>query len=211
MKNDKITRKKRIKYSLIFLLIYFLWSLLFTLIGDWAFDKAHYTLSTKVDEIIPFVSDYEYIYIIGYIIPFVPLIIIKDVLRMNVLIISFILMNIIAFTLFITFPVYCPRPTFEINSLSTYLLSLEHIIDKPVNNFPSLHAGIAWLLFLSCRGYNKIISLTMFFIAIGIGISALFLKQHYFADIIAGIIISWLVYKGVNLFMKKRLNDLNLN
>jgi membrane-associated phospholipid phosphatase len=194
MRNDVITGKGRVRYLLIFIIIYFVWSMLFTFIGNWASDQRLYSLSTALDEIIPLVVDFEYIYVLGYLIPFVPLFVIKNISKMNILIVSFIILNLFAFTCFISFPVYCPRPSFEIDSLSAYLLSLEYLYDKPVNNFPSLHAGIAWLLYLSCRGYHKPVNAAMFLIAIGIGISAVFIKQHFMADIFAGYILTHVIY-----------------
>lgn len=203
MKDDKITSRIRLKYFVLFLVIYIIWSLSYTLIGNWTVNMKHYTLSTKINRNIPFIPDFEYIYALGYLIPFIPLIVIRYVYRMNLLIVSFVVLNLISFTLFILFPVYCPRPGLEVSSLSSYLLSLERAVDMPVNNFPSLHAGIAWLIFLSCRGYSKILSAILFSIAIGIGISALFIKQHFTADIVAGITLAWVVYSILNHFFIK--------
>jgi membrane-associated phospholipid phosphatase len=189
-----ISTSQRIRYVLIFLLIYFVWSVTYTAIGAWASAGILYTLPTPLDDAIPFVPEFEFIYVLGYLIPFVPIFVVQETSRLNQLIAAFITMNVIAFSIFMFFPVYCPRPKFEVNSVATYLLSLEYATDKPVNNFPSLHAAIAWLLFLGCRRYARWVSGAMLFAAIGICIAALFVKQHYVVDIVAGILLAWGTY-----------------
>jgi membrane-associated phospholipid phosphatase len=149
-----------------------------------------YTLSTPLDEAVPFIPEWEFVYVLCYVIPLVPIVVVRERSRLNQLIVAFIAMNAIAFAIFVLFPVYCPRPAFEVNSVATYLLSLEHAMDRPVNNFPSLHAAIAWLLFLGCRGYTRWNDFVMLVATIGISIAALCIKQHYLVDIIAGILLA---------------------
>jgi membrane-associated phospholipid phosphatase len=202
-----ISLHKRIYYATIFIFIYIIWSISFTQIGSWVSTSTQYTLFTSVDRAIPFIPEFEFIYLLCYLIPAVPVFVIQNIAQMNRLIITFILMNVFAFSIFILFPVYCPRPEFAVNSIATYLLSLEYSLDKPVNNFPSLHAAIAWLVFFSCRERSRLISTTLLLIATGICIAALFIKHHYIADIIAGILISWGIYSGIEYLAHRRASN----
>jgi membrane-associated phospholipid phosphatase len=187
--------------------MYIVWSIAYTAIGAWVSDRTQYMLSTPLDKAIPFVPEFEFIYVLCYLIPFIPIFIVQDASRLDLLIVAFIAMNIIAFSIFIFFPVYCPRPEFKVNSIATYLLSLEYNMDKPVNNFPSLHVAVVWLIYLGCRGCMRWITIVaMLLIAIGISFVALFIKQHYVVDIAAGILLSWGTYALVEYVRQRRIN-----
>jgi membrane-associated phospholipid phosphatase len=74
-------------------------------------------------------------------------------------------------------------------------------IDTPFNCFPSLHAAVSVLCFYTWYQYRrlrpsraiKIVAVLTFVIAAGIILSTLFIKQHYIADEIAGIVLAWSV------------------
>lgn len=189
-----ITLRLRMRYVLLFIALYAVWYFTFSAIADYAGGGECHTLMTPLDAALPFVPQFEYVYILCYVIPLIPVILITDTAVMNRLITAFITINAAAFITFIVFPVYCPRPRFSVDSLATYLVSLEYTMDRPVNNFPSLHAAIAWLVFLGCRRRNRYLGFTLFLVAAGISIGSLFLKQHYIADIAAGTVLSFLVY-----------------
>jgi|SRR5688572_27820413 len=79
------------------------------------------------------------------------------------------------------------------------------------NSFPSGHTTAAFTTFFcfALMTENKLIKLLMFFVAMGIGFSRIYLSQHFFNDVYAGsligVSISTLVYSyTVN---SKRLNS----
>ncbi|MFI5145439.1 MAG: phosphatase PAP2 family protein [Ignavibacteria bacterium] len=199
-----ITSRKRIKYLFVFILVYAIWGILYSLIGHITSGWQLHDLSLSVDSNIPFIPSFEYIYFLCYIIPFAPLFVIDDSSRMNALIWAFIIMNLIAFVIFLIYPVVVPRPPLnDDGSVTSYLINLQHSLDKPVNNFPSLHAANALLIFLLCRGYYKWLDVVLFLVAVGIGIAALLVKQHYILDIISGYILAVLVYFSMKIFVRK--------
>jgi membrane-associated phospholipid phosphatase len=73
--------------------------------------------------------------------------------------------------------------------------------DTPFNCFPSMHAGMSTICFYTWYRYakakpsrwTKIMAGLSLVFAIGIILSTLFLKQHYIADLIAGIVLAWVV------------------
>ena len=202
-----ITRRKRIKYLFVFILVYAIWGILYSLIGYVTSGWQLHDLSLSVDNNIPFIPSFEYIYFLCYIIPFAPLFVIDDSSRMNALIRAFIIMNLIAFVVFLIYPVVVPRPTLsDDGSVTLYLINLQHSLDKPVNNFPSLHAANALLIFFLCKRYHKWLDVVLFLVAVGIGISALLVKQHYIMDIISGYILAVLVYLTMKIFVRKTGN-----
>jgi len=71
--------------------------------------------------------------------------------------------------------------------------------DTTFNCFPSLHAAVSVICFYAWYQYckfkplaqTKIITILSFVITAGVILSTLFLKQHYIADEIAGIVLAW--------------------
>lgn len=97
IENNVISTRQRIHYAITFIIMYVVWAATYTFISEIVSTKDQYTLSTSLDAAIPFIPEFEFIYILCYIIPFVPLLIIHEKKQMNLLITTFIIMNIIAF------------------------------------------------------------------------------------------------------------------
>jgi membrane-associated phospholipid phosphatase len=200
-----ITRRQRIKYLFIFILVYAVWGIVYSLIGQVTSGWNLHDLSVSLDNKIPFIPSFEYLYFLCYIIPFTPLLVINDTSKMNALIWAFVFMNLAAFLIFLIYPVVVPRPEMlNENTITYFLINLQHSLDKPVNNFPSLHAANALLIYLLCRNYYKWLDVLLILVATGIGISALFIKQHYLLDILTGYLLALLVYFILNIIEKKR-------
>jgi membrane-associated phospholipid phosphatase len=77
--------------------------------------------------------------------------------------------------------------------------------DTSFNCFPSLHAAVSTICFFAWFRYAKIkpskttkaVAIAALIIAVGVIISTLFIKQHYIADEIAGVVLALLVGKLV--------------
>jgi membrane-associated phospholipid phosphatase len=73
--------------------------------------------------------------------------------------------------------------------------------DTSFNCFPSLHAAVSTICFFAWFRYAKIkpskttqaTAVAAFVIVAGVILSALFIKQHYIADEIAGIALAWII------------------
>jgi membrane-associated phospholipid phosphatase len=71
--------------------------------------------------------------------------------------------------------------------------------DTTFNCFPSLHAAVSVICFYTWYQYCKLkplastrfLAIVSFVITVGVIFSTLFLKQHYIADEIAGIVLAW--------------------
>jgi len=70
--------------------------------------------------------------------------------------------------------------------------------DTTFNCFPSLHAAVSTICFYTWYRYNKVrpgrvtasVAALALFITVGVILSTLFLKQHYVADEVAGIVLA---------------------
>jgi membrane-associated phospholipid phosphatase len=71
--------------------------------------------------------------------------------------------------------------------------------DPSFNCFPSLHAAVATITFYAWHRYARLLrspvvrGIAIGTLAVGIGVvlSTLFVKQHYIADEIAGVLLAW--------------------
>jgi protein-S-isoprenylcysteine O-methyltransferase Ste14 len=189
-----LTVLMRWRYAMVVFFLYALWIALYTGIGAHVSTLPTHTLFLPFEDRLPFLPQFEFIYLLCYIIPILPLFVAQDQRQLHRLFFCWLGINLLAFTMFLIFPVYRPRPFFEINTFATYLLSLEYATDRPVNNFPSLHAAFSMLIFLGCRGWRRWLDGLLAFLVIGIGLGAVFIRQHYLLDILAGDLLALAIW-----------------
>ena len=103
----------------------------------------------------------------------------------------------ISFFFFVFFPVEMSRTEVTGSSFCEWILKLTYQVDEENNCFPSMHCFFSWLSWIGVRrnryipGIYKVISLL---IAVSICISTLTVKQHYLADVLAGIVLAEISY-----------------
>ena len=88
-------------------------------------------------------------------------------------------------------PAHYPREAFEVTNVHEYLVHATRIIDGASNTFPSAHVAFSVLMYLAVRKTKMALEnpfLTRFFLlwAIGISLSTMAIKQHFFADVLSG-------------------------
>jgi membrane-associated phospholipid phosphatase len=124
---------------------------------------------------------------------------------------SLVLINAIAVVFYIFFPVsvYWWHQEFLAHPMvGNFWASQTYSVwasDTTFNCFPSLHAAISVICFYTWYKYSevrasaatKMVSVVTLFIAAGVILSTLFLKQHYIADEIAGILLAWGISRPV--------------
>ncbi len=79
---------------------------------------------------------------------------------------------------------------FTADGFLPWTLGLIYDIDPPRNCFPSLHVAWAFVAGLSCHRVHRGVGLAAIGWASLIGISTLYTEQHYFADVIAGVLLA---------------------
>ena len=122
---------------------------------------------------------------------------------------SLVLINAVAVLIYIVFPVstYWWRQAFLAHPIvGNFWASQAYSVwasDTSFNCFPSLHAAVSTICFFTWYQYSKIkpsattklVALATLIIAGGVILSTLFIKQHYIADEIAGIVLALVVGK----------------
>lgn len=163
-------------------------------INFYSIGRDAHTLFLPGEERIPFVPEFEFIYLWGYVLPVLAIWKLPDARRLVQLLGAFGLTLLVAYTTYLTFPVYLERPVLVVDSPATFLLSIEYL-DPSYNHFPSLHVALGWLVYLSCR---ETVRHRSAFVAgvLALSISTVFVKQHYVVDVVYGAAlaaVSWWV------------------
>jgi membrane-associated phospholipid phosphatase len=207
-----MTREKKY-YVKVTLSAYVIWLILFESIGRYAATLPTSDLTSFLDRQIPVVPGFVWIYQLCYLFPFVPLLISTDWHRFNRGLLAIIIANLVAFTVFLTFPIAIPRPALG-GGISERALAFIYSIDfyPGACELPSLHVTFAWLVYFICRGQGLsrwkegLVLLT----AVGISASTLFVKQHILLDVAAGMTLatfSWWLAKYLYIRVSDRSHD----
>jgi len=158
-------------------------------LNDWSIGRPAHTLCLPGEERLPFIPEFEFIYILVYPLPLLMVFRLPHARRLLQAAVAFALILVAAYATYIVFPVILIRPDFSSDTLAKWLLAWEYQ-DPAYNNFPSLHVALAWLVFFSCRT-GRLRPLWLAGMAAAISISTIFVKQHYLADIVYGALLAW--------------------
>ena len=123
----------------------------------------------------------------------------------NQILYSFALISMITIVIFQLFPVGYPRefyPLPHVNSPSVNLFYKLRYLDSPMNCFPSLHVSLCFLFSFGHWSESKKVFWVSLIITILISLSTLTTKQHYIADGVAGLILSFTIFTFVKRFTK---------
>ena len=194
----------------LFVVLVLFYVVLNTIVYNWtgALYAHGFHLNTALDNAIPFVPEWA----IFYLYLFYPLsaltmayFVLIDFRRCAPLAMSLVLINLAADIVYAVFPVttdiyrqaLLAHPMTG-NPFATAMYA-HYASDPSFDCFPSLHAAVAVICFYTWFRYARArrgwltaaIAAFMFVIATGVVLSTLFVKQHYIADEIAGILLAW--------------------
>jgi membrane-associated phospholipid phosphatase len=135
----------------------------------------------------------EYCYALGYVAPVLAACGLPDWARLRRLARAFALTLTVAYATYLVYPVYFERPVLQVDTLATWLLSLEYL-DKSYNHFPSLHVAITWLMYLACR--DRPAGRALLVAALVVPVSTVFVKQHYVVDVAYGVALAAVAWRA---------------
>jgi membrane-associated phospholipid phosphatase len=211
----------------LFLLLVVFYIFLNTIVYDWtgALYTQGFHLNTALDNLIPFAPAWA----IFYLYLFYPLSAITmawfafiEYRRGIALAFSLVLINLAADLVYIVFPVTTDiyREALLAHPLAgnpfAAAMYAHYAKDPSFNCFPSLHAAVSVICFYAWYRYARVkpnsitraIAIAMLIVAVGVVLSTLFVKQHYIADEIAGIVLAWVIGRWMfDLFWKPRARD----
>ena len=184
---------RKTKYVILFIIIH----MCFYSILQHAFPNSEYSFYFSLDEFIPFIPEFIWVYH-----TLIPAIIFTTIVLMRrktcffTVYTACLLASASLFIFYILFPAHYPRGgLIEEITISEWLVNWTRILDKANNTFPSSHVTFSWLMFLSvvnCKTLkgHKIIKFLYLVWALTIAVSTLVLKQHFIIDVASGIILA---------------------
>lgn len=117
---------------------------------------------------------------------------------------SVILVNLIAFIIYLFFQTYVPRESIINSDFLSGVLQFIYSHDRPYNAFPSLHVALSSVVATYFVNIKSKWSWAFVATALLISISTLFVKQHFIVDVLSGatlgVAVTWSVFK---FFQKK--------
>lgn len=102
---------------------------------------------------------------------------------------------LVSYAIFLLYPTIAPRPD-EVtgDGFAVWGLRFLYDADPPYNCFPSLHVAHSFVSALAAFRVHRTLGLAALSCATLVAISTLFTKQHYVADLVAGIILALVAY-----------------
>ena len=100
-----------------------------------------------------------------------------------------------AYVCFLVYPTVAPRaPTVVGDGFAAWGLRFLYDADPPFNCFPSLHVAHSFVSALTCYRLHRRLGVAALLCASLVAVSTVFTKQHYIADVIAGILLAVVAY-----------------
>jgi membrane-associated phospholipid phosphatase len=97
----------------------------------------------------------------------------------------------VAYVGFVLYPTAAPRPDRVLgDSFAVWGLRFLYDADPPYNCFPSIHVAHSFVSALACYRVHRLLGFIAILSASLVALSTLFTKQHYVADLIAGILLA---------------------
>lgn len=91
------------------------------------------------------------------------------------------------------------RPTLTGTDLFTRLIQGVYATDNPYNDFPSLHTSISTILAIHWFHFDRRVGYVAIFWTTLIVLSTILIKQHYVADLVAGLLLA---FGAANLYIR---------
>lgn len=102
---------------------------------------------------------------------------------------------ITAYVCFLVYPTVAPRPPEVVgDGFAVWGLRFLYDADPPYNCWPSLHVAHSFVSALTCYRLDRRLGHGALLCASLVAISTLFTKQHYIADVVAGIVLAFVAY-----------------
>lgn len=108
---------------------------------------------------------------------------------------AYLMVMLVAYAGFLLYPTAAPRPADVFgNGFAAWSLRLVYSLDPPYNCFPSLHVAYAFVSALTCYRVHRGVGAAAAVWAALIGVSTVYTKQHYVADVVAGALMAFVAY-----------------
>jgi membrane-associated phospholipid phosphatase len=167
--------------------------------------RGAYNLTTPLDDAIPFVKEFivPYVAWYGFIFLVMTYLCFKDRRTYYITLTCYALGLTSSFITFYFFQTTVPRPEVMGSDIFSKMVLQIYGADQPYNCFPSIHVLTSFLMVKAVSAStfrNKTNLLAVWFCAVMIIISTLFVKQHVILDAVSGVIYADLIFRLVNAY-----------
>lgn len=161
---------------------------LYVFIGGLTRGRPTHVPALPLDQALPLRPSWMLVYGSLYVfVVLMPLLVIRqpDLIRRAMK--SYILVMVASYAGFLLYPTAGPRgDAVDGPGFALWSLRLVYALDTPYNCFPSLHVAYAGVAALACHRVHRGVGAAAIAWAALIGVSTLYTKQHYAADVLAG-------------------------
>lgn len=163
-------------------------------------NPAHFLPLTAIDRAVPFMPWTGWIYATVFPFPLLAAALVRDDRGVRTMLAAFIGVTTVLFAVFLAYPTVYPRPDWSGGGLAALPLALIYRVDLPRNCLPSGHVTAAFLTAFSVRQCRPRLGAALIFWAAVISVSTLTTKQHYFWDVVSGVLLSAAGYAAARLY-----------
>ena len=161
-------------------------------------DAPHTDISMAIDRLIPFCPFFITFYVLSYVQWVVGSIVISHHGREYCykVVTADLIAKTVCFLFYVFFPTTLVRPEITGSGFFEFVTSIVYSVDPASNLFPSIHCLESWVVF-RCALKMKlppVYKVVMGLFTIGVFMSVVFVKQHVFIDIPAGVLVFELGY-----------------
>lgn len=169
---------------------------LYFVIGDFTRERVTRRPELPLDRAIPVEPAWTFVYLSLYVfIIILPVLVVRqrDLFRRGMQ--GYLTVMLIAYAGFLLYPTVAPIPA-EVpgDDFAAWSLRLIYDIDLPYNCFPSLHVAYSFVAAFTCYRVHRGVGLAAAAWAALIGVSTLYTKQHYAADVIVGALLAYIAH-----------------
>ncbi|MBO4418974.1 MAG: phosphatase PAP2 family protein [Oscillospiraceae bacterium] len=169
-------------------------------------------ISTALDDALPRIPAFIFIYVLAYVQWVVAYIIITRDSREHCrrFVSGELSSKVIAMAILLIYPTTFARPALTVTDFPTWVMSLIYKSDTPTNLFPSMHCVASWFCFRGSLGLKKMpkwYPWVQGFFSLLVFASVVLVKQHVWPDILGGIAVAELGILLARLFHFERLVD----
>lgn len=164
----------------------------------------HFLPLTAIDRAVPFLPWTGWIYATVFPFPLLAVALVRDDRGVRTTLAAFLGVTTILFATFLAYPTVYPRPDWSGGGFLGLPLELIYRIDLPRNCLPSGHVTAAFLTAFAVRQCRPRLGTALIVWAVAISVSTLTTKQHYFWDVISGVLLSVAGYAAARYYFAAR-------
>lgn len=169
---------------------------LYIFIADLARNRPVHTPELPWDRLIPVQPVWALVYGALYLfLILLPVFLVRQDAQIQRTVFAYLTIWLAAYVCFLVYPTAAPRTDHVSGTgFAAWGLRALYSSDPPYNCFPSLHVAHSFVSALTCFRVHRGVGVFAIAIAALVGISTLFTRQHYIADVIAGALLAFLAY-----------------